>query len=147
MSKKKKSRRRSIPRCGLCGKKARLTRTECCGQWICDDIEKYETFSYSRDSCWRNHSSYTLCALHFNEEHEGDWQDCSECRETFDTEMYVWNGTNEYNFEKLRNIPKFDPTYCAGCDRVIVKGRDGFSSMKGKFYCMKCTERDNPGMF
>ncbi len=24
-------------RCGLCGKAKKLTRTECCGQWICND--------------------------------------------------------------------------------------------------------------
>ena len=25
------------PRCGQCGKTKKLTRTECCDQWICDD--------------------------------------------------------------------------------------------------------------
>ena len=29
------------PRCGLCGKRGNLTKTECCGQWICDDEDNY----------------------------------------------------------------------------------------------------------
>jgi hypothetical protein len=28
------------PRCGLCGKTGRLTRTPCCGNWICDDADQ-----------------------------------------------------------------------------------------------------------
>ena len=44
----------SNPRCGLCGKMANLTKTECCGRWICDDEDKYVLFSYARYSCHRN---------------------------------------------------------------------------------------------
>src|SRR5690348_6145951 len=88
-------------RCGLCGKTRKLTRTECCGQWICDDEDQYVLFSYARNSCYRNHDRYTLCSHHFHEGHEGTWQDCPGCRADFPTEMYVYYGTNEYNFEKL----------------------------------------------
>lgn len=49
-------------RCGLCGKKKNLTKTDCCGNWICDDEHKYVIFSYARNSCHRNHNRYTLCA-------------------------------------------------------------------------------------
>jgi hypothetical protein len=31
----------AAPRCGLCGKHEQLTRTDCCGQWICDDEDNY----------------------------------------------------------------------------------------------------------
>jgi hypothetical protein len=47
-------------RCGLCGKTKNLTKTECCGTWICDDEHKYVVFSYARNSCSRNHRRYTL---------------------------------------------------------------------------------------
>jgi hypothetical protein len=92
-------------RCRLCGKRGRLIRTECCGQWICDDEHKYVLFSYARNSCHRNHRRYTLCAYHHNERHAGTWQACPKCRADFLTEIYVWYGTNEYNFEKLVNPP------------------------------------------
>jgi hypothetical protein len=55
------------PRCGLCRKTKHLTRTDCCGNWICDDEHTYVLFSYARNSCHRNHSRYTLCAYHDNE--------------------------------------------------------------------------------
>ena len=40
----KKSKKRKSPdssKCGLCGKSGKLIKTECCGQWICDDEDKY----------------------------------------------------------------------------------------------------------
>jgi hypothetical protein len=126
------------PRCGLCGKRAKLTRTECCGQWICDDEDSYVLFSYARNSCSRNHLRYTLCGFHFNEGHSGSWQDCKECREDIETEMYVYYGTNEYNFEKLADPPAFEPTRCAGCNRVIKLATDGYTISKGGKYCMRC---------
>jgi len=128
------------PRCGLCGKTRKLTQTECCGQWICDDENKYELFSYARNSCHRNHRRYTLCGFHHVEAHGGDWKDCPECREGFDTEMYVWYGTNEYNFEKLENPPEYEPTRCAKCDRIIVLSEESFSMKGGKYCCSQCTK-------
>ncbi len=151
--KKRSTKRRSVPHaktveeglevsCGLCGKSGNLTRTECCGALICDDEEDYVMFSYSHNSCHRNHSRYTLCASHYNEQHEGDWQQCEDCREGFETEMYVWYVTNEYNFVKLENPPKFKPTKCAKCKRVI-KLADGGYSMKGDgYFCDKCSGFD-----
>ncbi|MCJ7683082.1 MAG: hypothetical protein MUO68_02175 [Desulfobacteraceae bacterium] len=128
-------------RCRLCGKTKKLTRTECCGQWVCDDEDEYVMFSYARNSCYRNHRRYTLCGFHHAEEHEGDWQTCSECREGFETEMFVWYGTNEYNFVKLQNPPSCDPTICEGCGVVIRLGEDGFSiTPDKKYFCGECTE-------
>lgn len=127
------------PRCGLCGKTRNLIRTECCGQWICDDEHEYVMFSYARNSCHRNHARYTLCAHHYNEQHAGDWRTCQECRESFETEMYVWYGTNEYNFEKLENPPAYEPTRCASCGRVIRLAEDGHMLAPGEgYFCMDC---------
>ena len=82
-------------RCGLCGKTSKLVRTECCGQWICDDEDQYELFSYTRNSCFRNHRRFTLCGSHNTEGHDGHWKDCSQCREDIETELYVYFGTND----------------------------------------------------
>jgi len=71
----KKGQEKSVkPKCGLCGKTTNLTKTECCGQWICDDEDQYVPFSYARNSCYRNHRLYTLCGYHYAEGHPGDWK-------------------------------------------------------------------------
>lgn len=126
-------------RCGLCGATKNLTKTECCDNWICDDESEYVMFTYAHNSCHRNHDRYTLCAGHYREEHSGRWQDCLECKKAFETEMYVYYGTNEYNFEKLPNPPKFKPTHCAKCKKVIHLGEGGYSSKGDKYYCMRCS--------
>ena len=131
-------------RCGLCGKTGNLTRTDCCGNWICDDEDQYVLFSYARNSCYRNHSRHTLCAYHFNEEHDGQWQDCPKCRKDFVPEMYVYYGTNEYNFEKLANPPAYEPTRCKQCGTVIHLGEGGYSIKGGDYFCGSCTEWDLP---
>ncbi len=145
-----RSRRRSSgaqpfgdrPRCGLCGSTTKpLTRTPCCGEWICDDEDQYVLFSFAHNSCHRNHSRYTLCSYHYNEGHPGKWQDCDECRKSFKTEMYVYYGTNEYNFEKLSNPPAHEPTHCADCDRVISLGYDGYMMSGKDFYCERCSAK------
>lgn len=77
--------------CGLCGKRGGpLAKTECCGETICDDYENYVMFSYSRDSCRRNHDRYTLCMFHKNECKSGDWKTCTKCPGKIrDKEKYV----------------------------------------------------------
>ncbi len=132
------------PSCGLCGKTRKLTRTECCRQWICDDENKYVMFSYARNSCHRNHNRYTLCGAHSNEGHEGRWQDCAKCRESFPTELYVYYGTNEYNFEKLADPPAFEPTRCARCGAVIKLGQSSYSRKGDEYFCGDCTAREFP---
>src|ERR687887_2347938 len=84
----KKSGSRMTKRCGLCGETVNLTKTDCCGQWICDDEDQYLMFSYARNSCSRNHWRYTLCGYHYNERHNGDWRECDECKKDFEPEMY-----------------------------------------------------------
>jgi hypothetical protein len=128
-------------RCGLCGKRTKLVRTECCGQWICDDEDNYVLFSYARNSCYRNHRRYTLCGYHFAEGHAGDWKTCAECQEGFDTEMYVHYGTNDYNFEKLQNPPSFEPTHCDGCGAVIKLADGGYSQGPKGIFCCNCSAK------
>jgi len=86
----------------------------------------------------------TLCGYHFAEDHPGNWKDCPLCREAFETEMYVWYGTNEYNFEKLENPPEYEPTKCAKCGRGIVLGEEGYSIKGGEYHCEKCTALELP---
>ncbi len=134
----KSSAAKPVASCGLCGKTKNLTRTECCGNWVCDDEHKYVLFSYARNSCSRNHRHYTLCNFHFNEGHDGDWKECPKCRETFETEIYVNYGTNEYNFEVLANPPTFEPTKCIRCGQVIDLGAGGYSSSRDGYRCGHC---------
>lgn len=68
--------------CGLCGAKGELRQTRCCGRTVCDDYESYRMFTYSRASCARNHDRYTLCCMHRNEAHDGDWKTCKECADS-----------------------------------------------------------------
>jgi len=130
------------PACGLCGKTTNLTKTECCDQWICDDEDQYVLFSYARNSCHRNHSRYTLCGFHHAEGHSGDWKNCQQCRESIETEMYVHYGTNEYNFEKLQDIPNYEPTRCSKCNAVIVLSEGGYSTQGDEYFCSRCTDFD-----
>jgi len=127
--------------CGLCGKSRKLTTTECCGQWICDDEDAYVLFSYTRNSCSRNHRRYTLCGFHHTEEHPGRWMDCQRCHEEIaETEMYVWYGTNEYNFETLKHPPAYEPTRCATCRKVIVLSQETYTTSGDGYVCGACGE-------
>jgi recombinational DNA repair protein (RecF pathway) len=54
--------------------------------------------------------------------------------------MYVWYGTNEYNFEKLENPPSFEPTHCARCGKRINLGEDGYSIYGDRYTCEECME-------
>lgn len=138
----KKTKADGKPRCGLCGKTKKLTRTECCGQWICDDEDKYVIFSYATNSCYRNHRRYTLCGYHYTEEHPGNWKDCPKCRNSFETELYVYYGTNEFNFQKLENPPAYLPTKCVRCGTVISLGYDGYSIKEDKYFCEECIHKE-----
>lgn len=143
-AKSRQPRSGNQPRCGLCSKTGKLTKTECCDNWICDDEDKYVPFSYARNSCHRNHSHYTLCAYHHYEGHPGRWQDCQKCRDSFSTEMYVWYGTNEYNFEKLENPPEYEPTHCTRCGAVIRLSEDGYVYDKDGYVCARCAVAESP---
>ena len=124
--------------CGLCGKTGKLTKTDCCGQIICDDVEHYVMFSYALNSCYRNHDRYTLCSYHYHEGHSGNWKECEKCKKSFETEIYVWYGTNEHNFEKLENPPEYVPTKCLNCKEIINLGEDGYVMDGEKYLCLQC---------
>jgi hypothetical protein len=61
--------------------------------------------------------------------------------------MYVWYGTNEYNFEKLPNPPAYEPTTCHKCGRMISLGEDGYSSIGGHYFCDNCAAERIGGTF
>jgi hypothetical protein len=131
---------KSKPKCGLCGKSSKpLIKTECCGNLICDDWNNYQMFSFAHNSCSRNHDRYTICSSHFNEGHKGDWRECEKCKEGWETEMYVYYGTNEYNFIKLENPPHYEPTHCSKCNCVIDLGYDGYMKSSEGYFCDKCS--------
>ncbi len=56
--------------------------------------------------------------------------------------MYVWYGTNEYNFETLENPPAFEPTHCVNCGAVISLSNDGYALKKGDYWCIPCADRE-----
>ena len=126
------------PKCGLCGKTENLIKTECCNEWICNDEDQYVAFTFARNSCHRNHRRLTLCAFHYDNDHDGDWTDCEECKNGFDTEDYVNYGTNEYNFKKLSNPPSFESTRCYMCNTVINRMIDEYVMTKDGFCCSSC---------
>ncbi|MBM4388332.1 MAG: hypothetical protein FJ088_11375 [Deltaproteobacteria bacterium] len=130
------------PRCGLCGKTKNLTKTECCGNWICDDEHEYVLFSYATNSCSRNHRRYTLCGYHFNEGHKGDWKTCTKCRTEFEPEMVAWYGTNEHNFEKMPDPPSYEPKHCSKCGTIIKLGTDGYTQSGDEYWCENCAAKE-----
>jgi len=60
--------------------------------------------------------------------------------------MYVWYGTNEYNFEKLPNPPSYEPTKCSKCGTIISLSEDAYSIRGGtrtrEYWCEECTSED-----
>ncbi len=130
----------SEKKCFICGKTKKLIKTECCNQWICNDENKYVLFSFSHTSCKRNHRKYTICSHHYEEGHEGDWKTCEKCKKETNLEMYVYFGTNEYNNEVLKNPPKYKPTHCIKCKRIIKLSEDGYAMTNEGHVCMYCYE-------
>lgn len=55
--------------------------------------------------------------------------------------MYVYYGTNDYNFEKLADPPTFQPTLCVKCKKVIKLGEDGYSMTRDGYHCEPCADR------
>jgi hypothetical protein len=125
------------PTCGLCGKKTKdLTKTPCCDNWICDDVHEYVLFSYDTNSCYRNHDRYTLCATHSRENHAGIWQECKKCKNEYPIENYVDFGTNDFNFEKLKNPPKVT-IKCVSCGFQSNTAQDFAYQTSNGWYCCK----------
>jgi hypothetical protein len=54
--------------------------------------------------------------------------------------MYVWYGTNEFNFVKLKNPPEYEPTRCTQCHRIIRLAGESYSTKGGgSCLCERCT--------
>ncbi len=134
-------RRATGARCELCRRVSdHLRETECCGRMVCMVLLS-DGWSLSKSSCLIKHGRFTLCGAHHAERHGGDWKSCEVCPKTWPLEMYVWYGTNKWNFEKLENPPSYEPTHCAGCGRVIVLSKDGYSrDPAGSHRCVNCWE-------
>ena len=124
------------PMCGLCGSTENLMKTPCCDNWVCDDEDQYVLFSYARNSCCRNHNRYTLCAYHYNKDHPGKWQSCETCKNDMPIEHYVDYGTNDCNFEKLKNPPKISIT-CQNCGFRSGTIQDFAYQTSDGWYCPK----------
>jgi hypothetical protein len=61
--------------------------------------------------------------------------------------MYVYYGTNEYNFEKIENPPAFEPTRCAECNAVISLSEDCYTlKPSGEYVCEKCIPMVMPSL-
>ena len=60
------------------------------------------------------------------------------CRAEFETELFVYFGTNEYNFERLPNPPKYKPTRCGECSEIIRLGEDGYTMSGDGYTCSNC---------
>jgi hypothetical protein len=58
--------------------------------------------------------------------------------------MYVYYGTNEYNFEKLENPPDYEPTRCSKCNSVIVLGDGGYLRGPDGYSCLECADIELP---
>lgn len=56
--------------------------------------------------------------------------------------MYVYYGTNEYNFTVLENPPKFKPTYCSECGNVIRLSEGGYTLDGDAYVCGECSFAD-----
>jgi hypothetical protein len=56
--------------------------------------------------------------------------------------MYVWYGTNEYNFETLENPPEFEPTFCSKYGTHIVLSEDAFTWSSDEYWCEECTAKE-----
>lgn len=61
--------------------------------------------------------------------------------------MYVWYGTNEYNFEKLKNPPPYEPTKCSTCGAVIVLSEGGYSVLGTEYRCGNCMAMEMESVF
>ena len=80
--------------CRFCGEKSLpLVKTQCCNQWICCDTAFFSI--RGGEYCQFEHEHYSVCHFHYNEKHQGIWQECKECRDFFDNEQY----NEELNFK------------------------------------------------
>jgi len=89
--------------CFICGDEdSPLVKTKCCHQWVCCDTSflSFRGGGY----CLFEHENYSVCHYHYNNNHEGKWEDCKECQEFFGKEAFE----SELNFKpKIKNQKNF----------------------------------------
>jgi hypothetical protein len=134
-------------KCGICGKAENIIQTPCCKNDICTD-EHIPYYLNEPDNCSQRHNRNTICGHHYNYKHEGQWQNCEKCKNSLMTEIYVWYGTNKFNFVKLDKLPKYELTVCCRCKSRIKLGEEGFLNYRNRYYCSSCAlatqaEREN----
>ena len=135
-----RSRCQEVKGCGLCGNtRKKLKLTECCGNYICDDMTRYKPFDHY-SSCNKNHNRYSLCYFHFIEDHKGIWQDCNQCQIDLDG----FENEERFNFKKDVEIAN-EMYSCANCDFSSKNVLAFFPCTQTGFYCRKkrCEERKN----
>ncbi|EGG19342.1 hypothetical protein DFA_02129 [Cavenderia fasciculata] len=85
-------------KCGLCGKKSNLTKTKCCGKWICSNSDPHLMFMNACDNCYHNHDQHSLCGMHHSRKHPGPWKNCKLCISEIPPKMYSMIAHNNFNF-------------------------------------------------
>jgi hypothetical protein len=80
--------------CHFCGEEsAPLVKTRCCEQWSCCDTDYISI--RGGGYCQFEHENYSACHFHYNENHQGSWRECEECRNFFGEKQYK----EELNFK------------------------------------------------
>ncbi|GBF92203.1 hypothetical protein Rsub_05285 [Raphidocelis subcapitata] len=135
------------PQCPLCLKsngEVAMTRTQCCGNALCDTSGEYVLMSYSRDFCERSHDRYTLCGYHGEErecDKSKDWRECPRCLSFGQLPDRLWRGLNAYNFCPLKStdVPRHSRCdRCDGCQRLYMSGVEGSAFSGGRSLCPRC---------
>jgi hypothetical protein len=142
-------------KCFICHSKTsevNITYTKCCNMPVCDNSHEYVPCSYSRDFCERNHNMYTACNRHDEEEHDGDWRNCTKCNSVLDGCNY--NHTPVRRFQSTNRIPvtpcfeRFIPQGsmiifpCGNyptCKNRMLPGHSSVSYHVDKAFCDKCS--------
>jgi len=74
--------------CHFCGDKSLpLVKMSCCNQWACCDTS-FLSIRGGEHCQFEHDESYSICHFHYNENHQGLWQECKECRDFFEDEQF-----------------------------------------------------------
>ncbi len=82
--------------CRFCGDKSSpLVKLRCCDRWVCCDT----AFVSIRGGgyCQFQHEHYSICHFHYNEGHQGRWQECKECRDFLGEEQFKLESKDSIN--------------------------------------------------
>lgn len=75
-------------RCSICGGEGLpLVKTRCCGKWVCCDVSPISI--RGGGFCQFEHTRKSVCFFHYNQGHDGPWQECQECRDFFGDEKFL----------------------------------------------------------